>query len=139
MIVFGNSLDVDVYPGSAWSISDRIFDWIIPAMKKARDGDKGESVKPDWKSLIGSYRMRYWDSHVMFLDGEMVLLNPNAPNPKQSITPLEHVSGNTFKLMNKFRSVNYGSEGEPVTFDFGPDGKVKNLKVVDIVSTPIEF
>ena len=139
VIVFGNSLDVDVYPGSTWSISDRIFEWIIPAMKKARDGDKGESVKPDWKSLIGSYRMRYWDSHVMFLDGEMVLLNPNAPNPKQSITPLEHVSGNTFKLMNKFRSVNYGSEGEPVTFDFGPDGKVKHLKVVDIVSTPIEF
>ena len=83
--------------------------------------------------------MRYWDSHVMFLDGEMVLLNPNGPNPKQSITQLEQVSGNTFKLMNKFRSVNYGSEGEPVTFDFGPDGKVKHLKVVDIVSTPIEF
>ena len=139
VIIFANSLDANVYPGTTWSISDRIFEWVIPAIKKAKDGDKGESVNPGWEHLIGSYRMRYWDSHVMYLDEQMVLLNPNTPDPKKTITNLEPVKGTTFKLVSKFRTFSYGSDGENVSFEFDPNGKVKRIKIGDIFSKPIEF
>ena len=73
VIVYANSLVAEVYPGSTWSISDRIFDWAVPAINSARDGDEGEAIKPEWKPLEGSCRMYYMDSHVMFLDGQSVL------------------------------------------------------------------
>ena len=93
VIVYANSLVAEVYLGSTWSISDRIFDWVVPAINSARDGDEGEAIKPEWKPLEGSYHKYYMDSHVMFLDGQMVLMNPNVPNPKQSLAFLEPISG----------------------------------------------
>ena len=83
--------------------------------------------------------MRYWDSHVMYLDEQMVLLNPNTPDPKKTITNLEPVKGTTFKLVTKFRTFSYGSDGENVSFEFEPNGKVKRVKIGDIFSEPIEF
>ena len=139
VIVYANSLGAEVYPGSTWSISDRIFDWVVPAINSARDGDKGEAIKPEWKPLEGSYHMYYMDSHVMFLDGQMVLMNPNVPNPKQSLAFLEPISGTTFKLTSKFRTFSYGWEAETVSFEFEPNGDVKRIKIGDLFSVPIEF
>ena len=115
VIVFANSLDSEVYPGSSWSITDRIFDWVVPAINKAKEVKEAQDIKLEWKPLVGTYRMVWQDSHVMFLDGQMCLLNPNSPNPKKSITLLESISQNTFKISRKFRTFDYGSVGETVS------------------------
>ena len=139
VIVFANSLDSEVYPGSSWSITDRIFDWVVPAINGAKEVKEAQDIKPEWKPLVGTYRMVWQDSHVMFLDGQMCLLNPNSPNPKKSITLLERISENTFKISRKFRTFDYGSVGETVSFEFGPDKKVNRINIGAEYAEPVEF
>ena len=139
VIVFANSLDSEVYPGSSWSITDRIFDWVVPAINGAKEVKEAQDIKPEWKPLVGTYRMVWQDSHVMFLDGQMCLLNPNSPNPKKSITLLEYISENTFKISRKFRTFDYGSVGETVSFEFGPDKKVNRINIGALYAEPVEF
>ena len=69
----------------------------------------------------------------------MCLLNPNSPNPKKSITLLERISENTFKISRKFRTFDYGSVGETVSFEFGPDKKVNRINIGAEYAEPVEF
>ena len=52
---------------------------------------------------------------------------------------LEHISGNIFKISRKFRTFDYGSVGETVSFEFGPDKKVKRAKIGALYAKPVEF
>ena len=139
VIVFANSLDSEVYIGSPRSITDRIFDWIVPAINEAKEGKEGLQIRPEWKALVGTYQMPWQDNHIMFLDGTMSLIDPNTPNPKKTLNPLEHISGNIFKISRKFRTFDYGSVGETVSFEFGPDKKVKRAKIGALYAKPIQF
>ena len=139
VIVFANSLDSEVYIGSPRSITDRIFDWIVPAIHEVEEGKEGLQIRPEWKTLVGTYRMPWQDSHIMFLDGTMSLIDPNTPNPKKTLNPLEHISGNVFKIIRKFRAFDYGSVGETVSFEFGQDKKVKQVKIGALYAKPIQF
>ena len=83
--------------------------------------------------------MPWEDSHILFLDGAMAIINPNTPNPKKSLIPLEHISGTTFRINRQFRGFDFGSVGETVSFEFAPNRKVKRVKIGVLYADPIEF
>ena len=120
VIVFTNALDAQVV-----TISDRIFEWVAASITKAVKGDKVEKPDPEWGKFEGTYRTVWTDSHVLILDGKLALIDPTASNPKPNALTLEPISENTFKMEGK----GYGTLGEPVVFELGPDGKASRVKI----------
>lgn len=139
VIVFANSLDAEVYPGSTWSITDRIFEWVAPAITKALTNDDQPTMKPEWESLVGSYRSIWTDAHVLFLDGKMSLINPNLPDPKESVLTLDPIAPTKFKLMGESANSGYHELGEEVSFEFGADGEMQQMKIGENYLRPISY
>jgi len=75
-----------------------------------------------WERYTGLYTDPWgWEYRVMILDGEVVVYEYNYPpeeDAKSSLTRLEHLEGDTFKM----------SDGETVVFELDDDGKVKRIK-----------
>ena len=139
VIVFTNSLDAEPYPGSTWSINDRIFEWVVPAITEAAEGRQEKRIEPEWQKLVGSFRSIIADTHILFLDGKMSMVNLNVPNPKQSVMTLEPVSENVFKIHRKPGTGGYGSVGEAVSFEVGPDKAVQRLKIGANYAEPVDY
>jgi CubicO group peptidase (beta-lactamase class C family) len=126
VIVLTNALDAQPYPGQPWSITDRTFEWIAPALTKAVNGE-ASPTKPDpkWTQFEGTYRSIWADTHVLVLDGKLSMIDPTLPNPKLMVLTLKPVSENTFKL----EGVGLGPLGELVTFELGTDGGARSMEV----------
>ena len=139
VIVFANSIDARPYPGARWSIIDRVFEWIVPAITEASQGKEKESIRPEWKNLVGTYRSIWSDTHILFLDGKMSMVDPNSLDPKKAVVTLEPVAEGTFKMADKLGKNGYGSVGEAVSFDLGPDAKVKRVKIAASYSQPVNY
>jgi hypothetical protein len=126
VIVLTNALDAQPHPEQPWSITDRIFEWIAPAITKAVKGETGPTQPdPKWRQFEGTYRSIWADTHVMFLDGKLSMIDPTLPNPKPTALTLEPVSENTFKL----EGVGCGPLGELVTFELGADDRARSFEI----------
>jgi D-alanyl-D-alanine carboxypeptidase len=126
VIVLTNALDAQPYPGQPWSITDRIFEWIAPAITKAVKGEASPTQPdPKWRQFEGTYRSIWADTHVLVLDGKLSMIDPTLPNPKPTALTLEPISENTFKL----EGVGFGFLGELVTFELGADGRARSVEV----------
>ncbi|MHB9028107.1 MAG: serine hydrolase domain-containing protein [Candidatus Latescibacterota bacterium] len=123
VIVFTNSGDAEPYPGYVWSVSDRIFEWVAPAIKKAANGETGPKTDPSWARLEGVYRSLTVDTQVLVLDGKLAMVRPFTPNPKAGALTLEPAGKDTFRIEGS----GDGPLGELVTFEFGPDGRANKI------------
>ena len=122
VIVFTNSLD-----GQPQAISDRVFDWVAPAVVRAADGKPGAAPEPGWNGYEGTYRALWSDTQVQFVDGKLRLFSPRSPNPKTEWVTLEPTSEHTFTMEGK----GSGPLGEPVVFNLGPDGFATSMHVAE--------
>ncbi|MEZ4524068.1 MAG: serine hydrolase domain-containing protein [Thermomicrobiales bacterium] len=120
VIVFTNSAD-----GSPQEISDRIFEWVAPAIARAAEGDEGTAPDPSWEGYTGTYRNLWGESHVLPLDGKLMMISPVLPNPKPDALTLEPAGERSFTMEGK----GSGPLGELVVFDPGDDGKAQRVKV----------
>jgi len=120
VIVFTSALDAQPF-----AISERIFDWVAPAITKAVKGEKGLEPDPEWSKFEGTFRSIWGDLHVLILEGKLVIIDPSLPNPRPTMLTLEPVGQNIFKLEGK----GMGALGEPVVFELGPDGKAVRIKI----------
>jgi len=127
VIVFANAQDAEPYPGEPRSISQRIFEWVAPALLEAVGGDEVDVPDPRWARLEGTYRARGGDIHVLPLDGTLTIVNPLLPDPKAGIMTLEPVAENTFRLDGK----GYDAFGEHVVFEIGPEGRSDAVTIGD--------
>ena len=132
VIVFTNSAD-----SAPAEISDRIFEWIAPAIVRAAKGESGEQPDPAWANYEGTYRNLWGDSHVLNLDDSLTMISPTLPNPKPDGLTLQPAGEHTFTMEGK----GSGPLGEPVVFDLGPDGTATRAKIgvgwSDRVSYPV--
>ena len=112
-------MDGEPYHGQAWSITDRIFEWMTPAIKKAVN-EKTETLL-SFEYLEGIYTNIWDESFVIFLDGKMMIVNPKSPDPKNDAWLLEPVSENSFRITSTPR---YSAVGEMVVFKRNPLGKI---------------
>jgi CubicO group peptidase (beta-lactamase class C family) len=119
VIVFVNSIDGEPFHGTTWSISDRIFEWLTPAIKKATT-EKTEAIQ-NFQEYEGQYSNIYSEFFVIFLDGKLRIVNPNSPDPKKGAWVLEPVSKNSFKIISTPR---YYEVGEILVFKRNTQGKI---------------
>ena len=78
-----NGSDGEAYPGTAWSISERIFDWLTPAIKSAGLNNSQNTLSTNYKELEGLYGNIWNESSVIFLDGKLQIVNPNTADPQE--------------------------------------------------------
>ncbi len=122
VVVFTNALD-----GEPFMISERIFEWLAPAIKSAVKGEKAAEADPAWAVFEGTYRERWSDMHVLFLDGKLQMVYPAEPNPKENAYTLEPDGGRSFILQGE----GGGPIAEPVLFELGPDGRAARVRLGD--------
>ena len=63
------------------------------------------------------------DTHVLVLDGKLVMIRPFVPNPKTGALTLEPAGIDTFRI----EGTGDGPLGELVTFEFGPDSRANKI------------
>ena len=95
VIVFANALDAEPHPGDLRSITDRIFEWVAPAISSAAQGETAEPPDAGWSRFEGTYRSHWGNVHVLALDGKLTMIDPVLGNPKAAALTLEPVSENT--------------------------------------------
>ncbi len=130
VVVFTNSLD-----GEPEMISNRIFEWVAPAITRAVNGDPGVEPDPEWSRLAGTYRNLWGDTHILPLDGKLRMITPTLSDPKADALTLEPVDGNTFRL----EGTGGGPLGEPVVFEIGPEGRATRVTIGDGFSTRVSY
>ena len=82
VIVCINAADGEIYPGTTWSISERIFDWLTPPLKSAAgNGSLQNTGLIKYQDYEGLYGNIWNESYVIFLDGKLEIVNPNTPDP----------------------------------------------------------
>jgi D-alanyl-D-alanine carboxypeptidase len=99
------------------------FNWVAPAIKKATARPpKVTEPDPEWSHYVGKYRNPWGDTQVLMLNHELVVINPAADNPKDSMLKLIPEGKHTFRITAEKK--HSGSIGELVVFQLGSDGKV---------------
>jgi CubicO group peptidase (beta-lactamase class C family) len=114
--------------GNPASYVKQVFNWVAPAIKKATTRPpKMAEPDPEWSHYVGKYRNPWGDSQVLILNNELVVINPTLDNPKDSMLRLIPEGKHTFRITAEKK--NSGAIGELAVFEFGPDGKVKRMRV----------
>jgi CubicO group peptidase (beta-lactamase class C family) len=122
VIVFTNSLD-----SQPQTVSERVFDWVAPAIVRAAKGESGEAPDPQWASYEGVYRALWSDTQVTVVDGKLRLFSPRLPNPKTDWMTLEPDGERVFTMDGR----GAGPLGEQVVFRVGPDGVATGMNVAE--------
>ena len=130
VIVFTNSLD-----SRPEAISDRIFEWLSPAVSLAASGADSEPVPDAWAGYTGTYRNLWGDSHVQALDGQLRMFDPTSPNPKPDALTLEPAGEHSFTIKGK----GAGPLGERVFFDVDASGQARRVKIADGWSNRVSY
>ncbi len=116
--------------------TDKLFQWVIPALLKAA-APKAEAhkVADEWQAYVGRYRSPWGDTQVMIYQDALVLIYPGEPDPLAGMTKLKPVSAHAFRIETKER---FGSQGELVVFDTDETGKVTRLRLANTYTYPVE-
>jgi len=106
----------------------QIFALLAPAIKKAVTPTRPVAkADPEWNNFVGTYRDPWGDSETVVVNEELVMIDPTADDPKESLVKLVPAGKNRFKIVAE--TFSYGEIGELVTFEMGADGKAVRMKV----------
>lgn len=130
VIVCINSTDGEAYPGTSWSISERIFDWLTAALKSNELNSSQSTVENinRYKDFEGLYGNIWNESYVIYLDGKLQIVNPNIPDPKSGAWILEPITADKFRIVSSPR---FTPVGEEVVFNRNSQGKVTGFLAGD--------
>ncbi|NLS92466.1 MAG: beta-lactamase family protein [Planctomycetaceae bacterium] len=128
VIVLTNSMDAQPYLGNPRSIPERIFQWVGGAIAQPDTG-KEKPTPVEWQRFEGTYRCIWCDVRVMVLDGQLVMVDPNEPNPKEALSTLEPIAGRPgqFRVGKTSDAQSYG---ESVVFEMEPGGRTAKSVMV---------
>lgn len=106
----------------------QIFTLLAPAIKKAvTPPSVVAQADPAWSTYVGTYRDAWGDSEILVLNGQLVLIDPTADDPKESLVKLIPAGKHKFKIVAE--TFNYGEIGEFIVFELGTDGKAARMKL----------
>lgn len=113
--------------GNPEQFVDRAQQYVGPPIAKAMARDDGRAPDPAWQRYVGRYRNRWSDVQVLLVDDGLLFIEPGLPDPLAMATRLHPIEGreHTFRAEEKD---SYGSHGETVVFELGPDGRVRRIR-----------
>ena len=123
VIVFTNSDD-----GDPLMYVEKVYQWVIPALVKAAKPKKEPAkADPNWRLYVGKYRDRWGDEQVLIHQGNLLLIDPTAPDPLDGATKLVPVPDrvHTFTMKN---SSGFAGPEELAVFELDEDGNVTRIK-----------
>lgn len=120
--------------GNPLEFADRAFQWVAPPILRAVAPPAPAGPPSGCERYTGRYRSPWGDVEVLVIDGRLAMIDPSLPDPMLTVTWLTPVSGPTFRGVTKN---GFGSNGEPVVFEPGDDGRVRRLKVGDNFLDPV--
>jgi CubicO group peptidase (beta-lactamase class C family) len=134
IIVLTNAVYRNIYPGSPYSIIDKAFEWIAPAIVKASKSlAKVKKTNPQWYAYTGKYRSWWADIQIIITNGELSLIYPNAIDPKAQMVKLVPISRHVFRIEGD----GFDETGEKIKFEMGTDGKVVRLIMANQYFEPV--
>jgi len=105
----------------------QVFELLGGALPPAPAQVHAFQVDPAWVRLTGRYRNLWGESDVRILDGNLVIVDPEADEPLDGMIRLIPEGKDRFRVPVPDR-LSYDSVGEPVTFESGRDGSVVRMK-----------
>ena len=121
------------YPGSPYSVVDRAFKWVAPAIAKAVPAADTTKAKPEWRKYVGKYRSPWADSQVLIVNGKLTMINPTELDPTGSLATLVPAGDHRFRIEGGSPS---GPHGEFVFFELAKDDKVTRIKIGENFAYP---
>ena len=115
----------------------RAFQWVLPAVLRAAVPDpEPEPVTPDpgWQRYVGRYRDAWSDSQVLVHGGKLVIIDPAADDPLDTVATLTPVAEHVFRYES---GDGYSSSGELAVFEVDDAGKVQRLKLDENYTYPV--
>ncbi len=119
VVALTNSMD-----GDPDVIAEKAFKWVAPAIRTAL-AQKVEKPAVALEKYTGKYRDAWGDTQVIVLNGKLYWIDPTTDDPLEEATQLIPAGENTFRIES---ASGFGSDGETVVFEFGPDGKVCRIQ-----------
>jgi len=111
---------------------DQAFTLLTPAIQRAVAPPK-QAAAPDpaWDKYAGTYSWKHAEVQVMVLNGELVLINPEAENPWETRTLLKPIQekAHTFRMVSP--TPGYSASGELLWFEVAPDGRVTRMSTAN--------
>jgi len=125
VITFTNADD-----GEPIKYVEKAHQWIATTLVEKR----AEKEPKDWSKYTGKFRNVWADTEIFLYNGELIMINPNLPDPLYEYTKLIHVEGDTFQM----KAPGYGSHNEYAVYEFNSEGKIKRLKTGENFTYPTE-
>ena len=130
VIVLSNAHDCD-----SLRYCDRAFRWVLPAvLRTAAPEPPWATPDPCWQRYIGRYRDAWSDAQVLVRDGKLVIIDPVADDPLDTIATLTPVAEHVFRYES---SDGYSSRGELAVFEVDDTGTVQRLKLDENYTYPV--
>jgi D-alanyl-D-alanine carboxypeptidase len=125
VIVLANGADMKVYPDQANSISDRIFNWVVPALRNALAGTHTNQVDTMLRKYEGKYR--YWggDAVILNMVGGLATIDPLDPTDPDKSPKLVRIDKNVFWVET---SDGFAAPGETLVFEENEKGEIVRYK-----------
>jgi len=120
IVVLSNGDDV-----AATGIRDRIYDWVVPAIRDVLGGAQPVALAPELQKYVGKYQDWGSDEQVLALDGHLVMLRPMDAPRLSEIARLVPQGDHTFRIATPRGLV--GPE-ELVTFELDEEGNVVRFR-----------
>ena len=118
--------------GEPRAIVDKAFEWVAPALVAATPP---AVVDPGWSRYVGRYRNGWGDTQVVVVDGRLMMIGANLPDPMLAPATLVPEGEHTFRIDAKD---GYGTHGELAVFELDAAGKVARVKVGANYVLPVE-
>jgi hypothetical protein len=136
VITLTNADDIPVYPDVSGSVSSKIFDWIVPEIKKQVTSEQtSEEYDSSLMRYTGKYRDLYNDFEVTIMDGELFIIKPTSDNPLSSASKLKPIEKHVFKVI---KGSGMDTPGELVTFEEDKNGNIVRMKTGGWIREKIE-
>jgi CubicO group peptidase (beta-lactamase class C family) len=121
IIVLSNAED-------AWPLlyTQRATALLVPAIAAVARGADAPGADPSLSKYLGRYRNAWGDSQVLLTPSGLRIIGPGNLDPTEGMGTLIPVVPHTFRIESLH---GYGSPGELLTFELGPDGLATAIKV----------
>jgi D-alanyl-D-alanine carboxypeptidase len=130
VIVLSNADD-----GNPGAYVDQAFTVVVPALARRTAVVPAAPPPASWAMYEGLYRNPWGDTQVVLLSTGLVMFNPSSLSNPDRVVRLQPQGEHAFRVEGGFWDG--GSDGEPVLFEVGADGRVSRLRIGQNYTTPV--
>lgn len=107
-----------------------------PIAKAVASTAAPRAADPAWQKYVGRYAWKFSEIQIQILDGQLMMIVPEADNPWESRMILRPAGAHTFRMIAP--GFTTGPIGELLTFEMNASGKVVRVRTDNFYWRPVE-